>query len=593
MDIKIKIVDQGKEFFTTAKSGEILINKLQTSETSVHSPCGGRGTCQKCKVIVEGKGEVLACQTVVSDELCKGRDGQIVVYLPKRSKAKILSIGSLPEHKLNPLVKSHQVTLDTPTLSDQVPDDIRIEDKTGYKVPFNLLMDLSEILRKNKFDINFSVRKDNEEIISIEPSSQQHKNYGVAIDIGTTTIAAFLYDLDTGRHIMSATCLNSQKNYGADVISRIDFASASDENSVQMQSLVYNDIFELLFELTDNIHDVKLVSFSGNTTMMHLLCGINPIAIAKSPFIPTTVSSRVCYMSEIFRCNHKKINYNPACILLPSISGYVGADITAGILTCDMDKSEQTAILIDIGTNGEIVLSRNGSIVACSTAAGPAFEGANLSCGIGGVVGAIDKVFLNDEEITFSTISDETPCGICGSGVVSAISALLESGLIDETGRFEDNIDTLPEVLRNKIVKINNEKAYVFSYVDNKEPSVYLTQRDIREVQNAKAAVCAGIKLLIEKDNLKAKDIDVVYIAGGFGNFLNVKDAFRIGLIPSELEGKTKMIGNTSVIGSSLCLLDIDALQRCESIRKKTMYYELSSDKRFTDLYIDAMIFGE
>lgn len=593
MDLKLKIVDQGKEYFTTAKSGDILINKLQTSDTSVHSPCGGKGTCLKCKVIVEGKGEVLACQTVVSEELCKGRDSQIVVYLPKRSKPKILSIGTLPDHKLNPLVKSCKVTLNPPTLSDQTPDDDRLEESTGYKVPFHLLMDLSENLRFNNFDINYSIRKDNNEIIAIEPTNHRQNNYGVAIDIGTTTIAAFLYDLDNGRHIMSATCLNSQKNYGADVISRIDFASTSDENSVQMQSLVYNDIFELLFELADDINDIKLISFSGNTTMMHLLCGINPMAIAKSPFIPTSVSGRVCYMSEIFRCNHKKINYNPACILLPSISGYVGADITAGILTCDLDKSDKTAILIDIGTNGEIVLARNGSIVACSTAAGPAFEGANLTCGIGGVAGAIDKVFLNENEITFSTISDETPSGICGSGVVSAISVLLESGLIDETGRFEDDIDNLPDALKNKIVKVNNEKAYVFSYVDNKEPSVYLTQRDIREVQNAKAAVCAGIKLLIEKDNLKEKDIDVVYIAGGFGNFLNVKDAFRIGLIPPELEGKTKMIGNTSVIGSSLCLLDIDALQRCEDIRKRTMYYELSSDKRFTDLYIDAMIFGE
>jgi len=269
----------------------------------------------------------------------------------------------------------------------------------------------------------------------------------------------------------------------------------------------------------------------------------------------------------------------------------VGADITAGILACQMDTDNKAQLLIDIGTNGEIAISKEGQIVACSTAAGPAFEGANIICGIGGISGAIDNVFFKDNEIHITTILDEPPIGICGSGIVSAVAALLHARVIDETGRFEDDLDLISPVLHDKILRIKNETLFVFTKNEAGEPQVYLTQKDIREVQNAKAAVCAGIRLLMEQQELKPENIDNVYIAGGFGNYLNVDDAFTIGLLPIELIGKAKMVGNSSGIGASLCLLNHDMLKRCEEIQKKTTYYELSSDKRFTDLYIDAMMF--
>jgi len=385
--------------------------------------------------------------------------------------------------------------------------------------------------------------------------------------------------------------MNSQRTYGGDVISRIDYANKSEENLLKLQKLVYEDIMNLIFELTENINDIKVLSISGNTTMMHLLLGINPIEIAKAPFIPTTLKGRICYLSQIYNDNNLENNFDPVCILLPSIAGYVGADITAGILSCNMDKNDKTSILIDIGTNGEIALSSKNGITACSTAAGPAFEGANITCGIGGVAGAIDKVFINDNNLSFTTIANERTIGICGSGIVASIAVLLDLGVIDETGRFEDDIEKFSIDTQDRIIDIGSDKAFVFAYTDNNKPVVYITQKDIREVQNAKAAVCAGISLLIQRESLSYSDIDEVYIAGGFGNFLNIEDAFKIGLIPTGLKGKTKMIGNTSIIGASLCLLDIDQLERCEKIRKKTHYYELSSDKKFTDLYIDAMLF--
>jgi len=591
MNLKIRISDQGKETTVNVEQGINLLSCLQDENTSVHAPCGGRGTCGKCTVEIKGKGKVLACKTIVDASLIEDNSNEIVVILPEKTKPRILSEGFIPEHKINPFVKKTKVELSVPSVEDQIPDDTRVEQATSHKVPFHLLTELSRILRDNNFNLSYSYRTDTNEIIDFDDPSLDNKLHGIAIDIGTTTVAGFLYDLETGRHLKTSSCLNSQRIHGADVISRIDFADSSYENLKKMQRLIYNDIMNIVFELTERVEDVKVLSFAGNTTMMHLLCGINPIAIAKAPFIPTSVTGRIVYFFEIFNCIDSKLLFNPVCILLPSIAGYVGADITAGLLTCDMDKDNKISLLIDIGTNGEIALSVNGDIITCSTAAGPAFEGANLSCGIGGVTGAIDKVNIAENELSFTTISDRKPIGICGSGIVSSLASLLHLGIIDETGRFEDDTNAFSEINKKRLTKINGETSFVFYFDEKNNPEVYLTQKDIREIQNAKAAVCAGVELLIEKKGLTQSDIDEVYIAGGFGNYLNIDDAFAIGLLPQKLKGKTKMTGNTSVVGATLCLLDSDMMDRCEDIRQKVTYYELSSDKRFTDLYIDAMMF--
>lgn len=613
MDLRLKIIDKNnengsksKEKFATSesalenvneneykliKSGDLLLEILQDNETSIHAPCGGKGTCKKCTVEIEGFGEVLACQTRLDETLCKKGTDEIVVILPRQGKAKIQSGGKMPEIKIDPLLVMKSNILSTPSIHDQKPDDARIEEDTGFTIPFHLLGNIPSLLRNNQFDLNYIVRNDKNEITTFIDKSNRTKFYGVSIDIGTTTVAAYLYDLSNGKLIKTTSCLNPQRGFGADVISRIDFASKSLENLEQIQYSIGEKILDLLYELSDSIFDIHLISIAGNTTMMHLLCGIEPFAIASAPFIPATLRHQVRYAKEIFPFFPKELKYNPVCILLPSISAYVGADIVAGILTCQMDLDIKPQILIDIGTNGEIALSKNGEIYACSTAAGPAFEGANITCGIGGISGAIDKVHFENNTIKWSTISDEAPIGICGSGIVSAIAALLKSGVIDETGRFEDDVDRINIDLRKRLIEINNEVLFVFAFDEEENPLVYLTQKDIREVQNAKAAVCAGIRLLMETQSLKAKDIENVYIAGGFGNYLNIDDAFAIGLLPSELDGKSKMVGNTSGIGASLCLLNSEMLLRCDKIQKQTKYYELSSDKRFTDLYIDAMMF--
>ncbi|MHB1483052.1 MAG: ASKHA domain-containing protein [Saccharofermentanales bacterium] len=592
MDLKIRIIDkdQEKETESLVADGELLLSVLQDENSSIHAPCGGRGTCKKCKVEIEGVGEVLSCQTRLDQSLFN-KNNEIVVILPRQGKAKIQSGGIMPEFVLEPLLQLKTQIFTHPGITDQLPDDQRISDEAKCSIPFHLLHSIPAALRMNDFTLQYIIRKDKNEMTAIPAHKTPAILHGVAVDIGTTTLAAYLYDLSTGDLIKTLTSLNPQRGFGADVISRIDYASQSRENLDQLQRSIGEKIIDLLFDLSDSIKDIQLLSIAGNTTMMHLLCGINPFAIATAPFIPTTISHKILYAKEIFPFLPDDLDYNPLCILLPSISGYVGADITAGILTCKMDLDTKANVLIDIGTNGEIALSKDGQIVTCSTAAGPAFEGANIICGIGGIAGAIDKVFINNDDIGFTTISGEPSVGICGSGIIAAVATLLRTHIIDETGRFEDDMDLIHKSLHERIVRYNNEKVFVFTTNEENIPQVYLSQKDIREIQNAKAAVCAGILLLMEQQQVDADEIENVYIAGGFGNFLNVEDAFTIGLLPSKLYGKAKMVGNTSGLGASLCLLDTKMLDRCDSIQKKTKYYELSSDKRFTDLYIDAMLF--
>lgn len=591
MKLCLKIIDQYQQFDRFVDTGELLLSALQDSNSPIHAPCGGKGTCKKCKVEIAGVGEVLACQTRLDESLCKKGTNEIVVILPVSGKAKIQSGGVMPDFILNPILKVRTDSFSIPTIQDQLPDDQRVEAKTNCSIPFHLLPILPNALRNNNYQLTYTVRKDKNEITSIHNGKMPMKFHGVAIDIGTTTVAAYLYDLAEGKLIKTTSCLNPQRGYGADVISRIEFASQSKENLKQLQLAIGEKIVDILFDLSETIQEITMVTIAGNTTMLHLLCGIDPAAIASAPFIPATLSHQTRYAKELFSFFPNDLDFNPICILLPSISGYVGADIVAGILTCRMDINPKANLLVDIGTNGEIALSNNEQIVACSTAAGPAFEGANITCGMGGVSGAIDKVLFEDGDIKFTTILDESPVGICGSGIVAAVATLLKTRVIDETGRFEDDLSLVPATIHKKIIKINNETIFAFSINEEGNPSVYLTQKDIREVQNAKAAVCAGVRLLMEQQKIRPEDVDNVYIAGGFGNYLNIDDAFAIGLLPNELNGKAKMMGNTSGLGASLCLLDHDMLKQCESIAKKTTYYELSSDKRFTDLYIDAMLF--
>ncbi len=381
--------------------------------------------------------------------------------------------------------------------------------------------------------------------IDLSPITSKEDCYGAAIDIGTTTIAAYFYKFPEGICIMSDCVENPQSKFGADVISRIEYSNNG--GLEELRSAVQNAI-DSLCERFGNPIDTFVVT--GNTTMLHILNGLDPKDLAVAPFTPKT----------LFGIRKNNI-YFPKCI-----SAFVGADITTAILASDMTKSA-TSLLIDIGTNGEMVLYHNGKLSCCSTAAGPAFEGAGISCGMPAVSGAIDHIEISQYgKISYTTIDNAKPIGLCGSGLLDAIACMLELGITDETG-----------------------------YIDNDfeigDSGITITSDDIRQVQLAKAAIRAGLETLCEYQGCSAADIERFYIAGGFGCYVNQKSCVKIGLIPKELEEKAIVIGNAAGSGASMILMSSSALEKSEKIADSAEHIELSGNSAFSEKYMDALLF--
>lgn len=395
------------------------------------------------------------------------------------------------------------------------------------------------------------------------------EGYGVSIDIGTTTVAASLYDLQTANRISVTSDINRQSRFGSDVISRIQFASTH-ENLMIIQDTILNEVNELITKLckSNNLsnNQINLVYIAGNTTMLHLFMGLDPTGIGVAPFTPVTLETHFFSPDDVTLKSIININNKGKIMVCASIASYVGADIVAGILASGIHTSDKPCILLDVGTNGEIVLGNKDRILCCATAAGPAFEGANISCGVAGIQGAINTVSYDDAN-TFTTIGDKSPIGICGSGLIDAIYSMLRNGIIEESGWMEDTEG--------------------FKIAEN----ITLTQKDVREVQNAKAAIAAGLKILIKRSGYKYSEIDKLYLAGGFGTVMNVESSAGIGLIPPQLKEKVIPAGNTSLTGITMLMLDKTNIETIENIRKITEYIELSQDSEFTDEYVDNMFF--
>ncbi len=590
--------------------GDNLLTVLQADRAALHAPCGGRGTCRKCRVEIDGLGEVLACQTLLTAELMARVTQPLTVKLPAEATARISTDGLVPDLALNPLIVKGTIQLTKPSLDDQRPDDERFSGTTGLNVPFRLLSQLPAVLQATDFAPSFYFRVPTDdgpgEVLRFcdEKSSEP---LGIAVDIGTTTLAAYLIDLCNGERLAAASALNPQRAYGADVISRIDQAATSSAMPKRLQLLILEAIGELAVNLIQRaaakhgraiaLDDVCHYVLAGNTTMLHLLTGLPTASIAQAPFVAASLRSLTLTAAEL----GLPVAPDACCQLLPAIASFVGADITAGIMACNLDQPSEFMgrLLLDMGTNGEIVAVGPNGLFACATAAGPAFEAANIRCGIGAVQGAIDEVIWTGEDLTFTVIADDgivqSARGICGSGLVAAAASLLECGLMDETGRLGDGAAKLPEALQERLIKIDGQPAVVIAAASSSATGqpIVLTQKDIRELQNAKAAIAAGILLILDRAGLEPGQVGQALIAGGFGNYLDVVHAFRIGLLPPALAGKTKAVGNTSGMGAMLGMLDRDTLKRATDIAGRVNYFELSSDSRFADHYVEAMLFPE
>jgi uncharacterized 2Fe-2S/4Fe-4S cluster protein (DUF4445 family) len=386
----------------------------------------------------------------------------------------------------------------------------------------------------------------------------------LAIDLGTTTLVVALVDKNSGKTIKKISRLNPQGVFGADVISRI--SAHKNGYGKELQSLVIGAINDMISELGcgDELDAVVV----ANTTMLHLFVGEDPSGIGEAPFIPAFIGERDYNGCEL-GLNAKKVK------LLPSASAYIGSDVIAGAVATGL-TNDKTQLLVDLGTNGELILATNGQFYAVSTAAGPCFEGAKIECGVGGIDGAINSVSFYSGEISFTTVGGYAPCGICGAGLIDAVAVMLETGIIDETGAFTDDYITALES------KVKGDKFYICE-------SVYISQKDIREVQTAKAAIAAGIETLMLEVGVSS--VDNLYLAGGLGLYLNANSAAKIGLIPPKMLAETKAVGNSALDGAIASAMSDNALTSVREIATKVKVIELSSSIRFNELYVDKMFF--
>lgn len=595
IEVRVKSGEINKVIY--ANKGDNLLEVLIREGVFVENPCGGKGICGKCRVIFKtGVKEPTDSDSkhLSQDEINAGARLSCRVKLESSAEVEIwrapekmdvLVEGKYEEVPVAPLGGKIYLTLAEPSLEDQRSDLRRLSDALGISdliVEQELMSRIPGVLRDSNFKVTAKLYKN--VLLDINGGDTSGTLYGAAVDIGTTTLACYLVDLVSGKVIDVESGVNSQRSYGADVISRINFTMEREDGLSILSDSVRKQICQMITRVCSrhniDTKDLLNATIVGNTTMTHLFMGLPCKNISLSPYIPVTTDE---VEFEGYKIN---MPFRGRVTVLPGVSGYIGSDITAGILACGMRKLDSYSLLLDLGTNGEIALGNKDGIITCSTAAGPAFEGANIKHGIGGIRGAISKVDLS-KEIIYSTIGGAKACGICGSGVLDMVSQLLKYGILDETGRMVDEDEiSLPESLKNRLTLDGNMKQFVI------DENIVFTQKDVREVQLAKAAVHAGITILLKEKGIGFGDIENVFIAGGFGNFMDIESALNIGILPREFSSKVKSIGNSAGTGARMSLLSKTLREELKCLAQGTSYVELSGRQDFQDYFVDSMMFG-
>jgi uncharacterized 2Fe-2S/4Fe-4S cluster protein (DUF4445 family) len=603
------------------RRGETILAAAGQAGVFVNSLCGGDGVCGRCGVVVR-KGTVTGGSTdFFSHEqiqqghilACEGRiESDATIEIPEHSR--LVGTPEYLEHdvhqppevrklthrkmSLAPLVRKTYVELPEPTLSDNQSDLQRLEHglksqfKTlGFQMGLKTTRRLPEILRQNDWKITAMTghRGPLTEIIDVEPGKTSRRNMCIAADIGTTTVVCHLVDLRDGQTLGKAGKYNSQIRYGGDIIRRIIHASESGSHDDLRKSIV-GDLNDLIGQLVKKHHlstkDISLISAAGNTTMMHLLAGLPVANIRKEPYIGAA------YKLPPFRAAETGLQIHPRGLLycLPCVAGFVGADTVAGIFASGMTGDDKIRMLIDIGTNGEIVVGNKDFLVTASASAGPAFEGGECSCGMRASAGAIDHIRLLDANtvLTYSTINSADPVGICGTGYIDAIAEMLRTGVIDKTGRLSPDASTT-RIRPNA----GGELEYLLTDLEGNgdNPDVTITQEDINNIMRAKGAIYAAESVLLGTLGMTFDDVDEVMVAGAFGNFLNVDNSVFIGLLPDVPSEKLRFVGNTSLAGAKLAALSDDCYEEIFRIAANTTYFELSTEPTFMDQFVSACFF--
>lgn len=594
-DVAVK-VPKGTTLLKAAKAGGVQVNAL----------CGGKGSCGKCRGrIVQGKvsestpaekeflteeeiskGTVLLCQREVL--------GDVIVETepdPVQEKGFRPDKGELLQHltDIDPIVTKSFHELVSPTVNDQVADLDRIlkdlPDVTT--VDINLLSEVPKLVRESGYCLTSTVF--NDQLIALEPGNTEVEQFGIAVDIGTTSVAGYLVNLHEGKVVAFASAANRQRAHGADVISRINYTVEEPDGLNEMKKLVVLTIDEIVEKLLAESgilpEHVYVVTLLGNTVMSHLLLGVSPLGVVSAPFVPAFSRSII---STVDYLGLKSLPARTRFILLPNVAGYVGADTVGVILATKIYDLPGNWLAVDIGTNGEVALSTGGRLLTCSTAAGPAFEGASISQGMRAEPGAIFKVTI-DDDVHVLVVGDEEPKGICGSGLVDAVSELVRVGVLKNNGRFKSLTECpkdLPQNIKKRIVE--TDKGFKFVLVEGRN-EVAITQKDISELQLGKGAVRAGIEILLEEGGVQ--ELDGILLAGAFGSNLRPESLVGLGMLPPIDIGRIKPVGNAAGTGAIMALLSKEQLRTAMELPKRIEHIELSLHKGFQRKFARAITF--
>lgn len=610
---RVTFEPEGKTVYVPA--GTTIYEATGEAGIIINSPCGGAGVCGNCKVnVIRGEyeqkgserfitdkdleeGNVLACRTRIMSDT--------VIEIPLSSRLfeqKILTEGIEVQLKVSPNVQKVFITVDEPSMEDQRSDLDRVWDALGLgnpgpKVPVDVVRRLPDKLRKADYSTTIVLNMD--EIIGIERGDQSDRIYGVAFDIGTTTVVGYLMDLKSGKQLAVSSQTNPQTSYGDDVISRIQYTITNKDGLDDLNERIVSCLNDIIADLVHQAGIEKKyiyeVTTTGNTTMNHLFLRIDPQNLALHPYVGVVRSNMDVRAAHL----GMHINRYGKVYTMPNIGGFVGGDTVAVILASGMHRSEELKFALDIGTNGELVMGNRDRLISCSTAAGPAFEGARITYGMRASDGAIEKVLIGDGAVEVNTIGNAKAIGLCGTGLIDAVAELRKAEVINTNGKLlkpEELPDSIPGYVRERVIEHDKWGAcFIITHADESKTGedILLTQKDVRETQLAKGAIFAGYELLKKALGVKDEDISEVLLAGAFGNYIRRHQAKLIGLLPDIPTEKIKFIGNAAGAGAKMVLLAKELRQEACDISQNTEYIELAVMTDFQRVFADSMFFPE
>ncbi len=603
--MRLRFLPDGTE--VRVPSGTPVFDAASWNGIAIDSTCGGHGTCKKCKIrVVSGEVPISSVdpRAFTGDELREGwrlacrapaRDDLVIEVPPLQTRPKAAMVGVGRHVILRPSVQKRHLVLQEPTMEDQRPDLQRVLDAIDDLEPTTsvaLLRTLGKTLRESNFDVTAVVC--DEELVDLEPGDTTARRFAIAFDLGTTTVVATLLDLDSGQPLAVRSMLNRQQPYGADVITRISATMMDDHALDALRERAHETMAELVGEVCVEAEvdprEVYEITVCGNVTMMQLALGIDPEPLSMAPFVVATHTFPPATAADF----GVEVHPRAPAFIFPSLGAYVGGDIVAGMLATGLTRDKRLRLFIDVGTNSEIALGSNERVLATAAPAGPAFEAAQIKCGMRAADGAIEGVKVDGDALTLQVIGDTEAVGMCGSGLVDAVAELVRSGLLDHSGRFipdEQAAELFPQ-LAKRLTKIGEERVFVLHWRgEDPAASVFLSQRDVRELQFAKASIATGWQILVKDLGVEASDITQVLLAGSFGAFLTPISAVRIGLVPKLALPRIVSAGNVAGEGAKIAALSLRERAEAASILREVEYVELSGRADFNDLFIDQLAF--